>query len=96
LPAGTTITTAVEVFTSDLSGLRFGVSGDLSTTKPFVLQNYPNVIYPASRVTDFTIYTSDVSTSGGAPVGTSIIINIIVNAPNFGGESVFSFRARVI
>jgi hypothetical protein len=96
LPVGTTITTAVEVFTSDLSGLRFGVSGDLSTTKPFVLQNYPNVIYPASRVTDFTIYASDVSTSGGAPVGTSIIINIIINAPNFGGEAVFSFRARVI
>jgi hypothetical protein len=96
LPVGTTITTAVEVFTSDLSGLRFGVSGDLSTTRPFVLQNYPSVIYPASRVTDFTIYASDVSTSGGAPVGTSIIINIIVSAPNFGGESVFSFRARVI
>jgi hypothetical protein len=95
LPTGTSITTTIE-FTTDLIGIKFGVSGDLSTGRPFTLLNYPTVVDPGPRVTDFTIYVSDLSsaTSGGAPIGQTMIVNLIVNSPNI-GVSVFSFRARI-
>ncbi|MBM4160213.1 MAG: hypothetical protein FJ217_03845 [Ignavibacteria bacterium] len=94
LPVGTKITTTIE-FTSDLIGIKFGVSGDLSTTKPFTMQNYPAVVDPGSRVTNFTIYVSDLSSSGGAPSGQTFIVNLIVEAPNL-GDATFSFRARIL
>jgi len=95
LPVGTTITATIE-FTSDLIGIKFGVSGDLSTSKPFVLQNYPAVVDPGPRVTDFTIYVSDLSSSGGAQTGQTMIVNISVDAPNISGTATFSFRAKIL
>jgi hypothetical protein len=94
LPVGTSITTTIE-FTSDLLGIKFGVSGDLSTTKSFIMQNYPAVVDPGLRVTDFTIFVSDLSSSGGAPSGQAMIVNLIVNVPNI-GEATFSFRAKIL
>ncbi len=94
LPVGTQITTSIN-FTSDLIGIKFGVSGDLSSTQPFYLQNYAAVINPGPRVTDFTIYVSDLSSSGGAQSGQTMIVNITVNAPNITGTATFSFRAKI-
>jgi hypothetical protein len=94
LPVGTQISTGID-FTSDLVGIRFGVSGDLSSTQPFNMANYASVIYPGPRVTDFTIFVSDLSSGGGAPSGQTMIINITVNAPNIPGTATFSFRARI-
>ena len=94
LPVGTQISTSIQ-FTSDLVGISFGVSGDLSTSQPFYMQNYATVIYPGPRVTDFTVYVSDLSSGGGAPVGQTMLVNITVNAPNITGTATFSFRARI-
>jgi hypothetical protein len=93
LPVGTKITTVIE-FTTDLVGIKFGLSGDLSSTEPFILPNYPAVVNGGTRVTDFTFYVSDLSSSGGAPSGQTLIVLIIVQAPNIGTYT-FSFTAKI-
>ncbi len=81
LPVGTTFGVSFE-FTSDIAGIRFGSSGDIPSTGVNTLTNYPGVIYPGPKRTQFTFSVSDLSTGGGATVGQRVIVTVRVNAPN--------------
>jgi len=87
LPVGTSISSKVD-FTSDLTGIKFGISGDLSSEVSFIMPNGPYVVDPGSGVTDFTFYASDLSSSTGAPVGQRVTIIITINAPNIGATTI--------
>lgn len=95
LPVGTKISMKIE-FTSDVSGIKFGSSGDLSTDEPFVQPNGPWVVDPGPRVTDFNFRISDLSTAGGATIGQTIIVKITIEAPNMGPPFTVSFSGRVL
>ena len=93
LPVGTTFSASIS-FTSDVSGVRFGVYGDLSDESPYTIPNGSWVVDPGPNVTDFSFRVADLSTGGGATVGQSIIVKIAVNAPNI-GQKTFSFSGVV-
>ncbi len=78
LPDGTKITASVE-FNSDQPGLKYGVSGDLSSVTYFEMPNEAYARFPGTGVTDFTFTVSDLSSS---PIGIIITIHITVEAPN--------------
>lgn len=87
LPVGTKISVKID-FTSDVSGIKFGVSGDFSTDESFVMPNGPWMVDPGPGITDFTFRVTDLSTGGGATVGQSVIVKIIIDAPNIGIRTV--------
>jgi hypothetical protein len=90
---GTTISASV-TFTSDVVGLQFGVSGNISSAAQFTMPVASFARFPGPGITDFTFRVSDLSTNGGAPTGQSVIVNITISSP--GLQSVtYSFTAVV-
>ena len=83
LPVGTSISSKVD-FTTDLTGIKFGISGDLSSEATFYQPNGPYVVDPGPGITDFTFYVSDLSSGVGAPVGQTVTVILTINAPNIG------------
>jgi len=77
---GTSISASVS-FTSDVIGLKFGVSGDISDAAQFTMPDAPYARFPGAGITDFTFRVSDLSTNGGATLGQSVIVNIVIGAP---------------
>jgi hypothetical protein len=88
---GTTISASIS-FTSDVVGIKFGVSGDLSDVAQFVMPVASYARFPdsggTSGVTDFTFSVSDLSTNGGATVGQTVIVNITITAPGLAVRTV--------
>ncbi|HTY36753.1 MAG TPA: hypothetical protein VMH23_06565, partial [Bacteroidota bacterium] len=70
---GTTITASV-IFTSDVPGIKFGVGGDLSSDRAFIMPIAGYARFLGSGTTDFTFTVSDLSTGGGATVGQTMIV----------------------
>ncbi len=91
---GTTITASVE-FTSDISGIKFGVGGGLSSTRAFIMPNASYARYPGSDITDFSFFVSDLSTGTGAPIGQSMIVSLEIVSPNLASR-VVSFSAVIV
>jgi hypothetical protein len=94
LPDLTTVVTSV-IFTSDVPGIAFGVGGDLSSSRGFVMPNASYARFPGPRITDFTFFVSDLSTNGGATVGQSMIVQIEISAANLDARIV-SFPAVIV
>ncbi|MCX6143578.1 MAG: Ig-like domain-containing protein [Ignavibacteriales bacterium] len=91
---GTTISASIN-FTSDVVGLKFGVSGSISDAVQFVMPAAPFARFSnQAGVTDFTFRVSDLSTNGGAPLNQTVIVNITISSPNF-QSSTYSFTAVV-
>jgi hypothetical protein len=90
---GTTITGSV-TYTSDVAGIAFGASGDLSTSRPFVMPNAGYARYPGNSVTDFTFTVSDLSTGGGADVGQTLMVQFVIDAPGL-ATKVISFNCFI-
>jgi hypothetical protein len=91
---GTTITAIID-FTSDVSGIKFGVGGDLSSSRAFVMPNASYARFPGANITDFSFFVSDLSTNGGAPVGQSMIVTLEIVSPNL-ATRVVSFAAVIV
>jgi hypothetical protein len=77
---GTTISASV-TFTSDVVGIKFGVSGDLSDVVQFVMPVASYARFPGPGVTSFSFSVSDLSTNGGAPAGQTVIVQLTINSP---------------
>jgi hypothetical protein len=72
---------AIVTFTSDVVGVKFGVSGDLTDVAPFSMPVAGYARFPGPGVTFFTFNVSDLSTNGGASVGQSILVQLVITAP---------------
>jgi hypothetical protein len=90
---GTTISASI-TFTSDVVGIKFGVSGGLSDVVQFVMPIASYARFPGPGVTAFTFNVSDLSTNGGAVVGQTVIVQITVTSPGL-ATSVSSFTCVV-
>jgi hypothetical protein len=84
---GTTISASIS-FTSDVIGLKFGVSGDLSDVVQFSMPVASYARFPGPGVTFFTFSVSDLSTNGGATVGQTVIVNLTISAPGLAVRTV--------
>jgi len=84
---GTTISSSVS-FTSDVVGLKFGVSGGLSDVAQFVMPVASYARFPGPGVTFFTFSVSDLSTNGGATLGQTVIVNLTITAPGLAASTV--------
>jgi hypothetical protein len=93
LPSGTTINATVS-YTTDVAGIAFGVSGDISTKRVFTMPNAGYARFTGSGLTDFTFQVSDLSTGGGATIGQTVIVDIYIDAPGL-APKVISFPCRV-
>ncbi|MBM4169879.1 MAG: hypothetical protein FJ215_12110 [Ignavibacteria bacterium] len=87
LPVGTRISTTID-FTTDLTGIKFGASGDFSTDFPYNFLNGPWAVDPGPGTTNFTFRLADLSAGGGAAIGQSIVVRITIDAPNIGVRTV--------
>ena len=76
---GTTIAASV-TFTSDVVGIKFGVSGDLSDVVQFVMPDAGFARFPGPGITSFTFRVSDLST-GGAPLNLTVLVTIAISSP---------------
>ena len=83
---GTTIAASV-TFTSDVVGIKFGVSGDLSDAVQFVMPAAGFARFPGPGITAFTFFVSDLS-EGGAPVGQTVIVQLAISAPGLAARIV--------
>lgn len=89
---GTKITTSI-TFTSDLTGISFGVSGDLSSSSPFIMPTAGNRRFAGPENTDFTFTVSDLSNSPAAS-GQTLLVQILIDAPGY-GNIIRSFSCKV-
>jgi hypothetical protein len=88
---GTTITTSVTVVTTTMEGVKFGVSGDLSSNRAFAMPNAGYARYPGPGITDFTFSVSDVSLASASTLGMSFLVEIAIDAPGL-ATRVLSFN----
>jgi len=84
---GTTISASI-TFTSDVVGIKFGVSGDLSDVVQFVMPVASYARFPGPGVTFFNFNVSDLSTNGGASVGQTVIVQLTITAPGLATRTV--------
>ncbi|MFH0990701.1 MAG: Ig-like domain-containing protein [bacterium] len=85
LPTGTSITTKVD-FTSNLSGVKFAVSGGLNSDQGFTMPNGSYVVDPGPNVTTFSIVVSDLSVPGTPTSGQLLNVIISIDAPGIGPQ----------
>ncbi len=90
---GTTISASI-TFTSDVVGIKFGVSGDLSDVVQFLMPVASYARFPGPGVTFFTFNVSDLSTNGGASVGQTVIVQLTITSPGL-ATRVVSFACVV-
>ncbi len=90
---GTTIGVSLS-YTTDVVGIAFGASGQLSSSSGFMMPNAGFARFPASGVTDFTFFVSDLSTGGGATLGQSVLVTVIISSPGL-ATAVVSFGCVV-
>ena len=93
LPVGTSINISID-FTTNVSGIKFTTTGDLTAGTPYVIPNAAYIVSGGAGVTDFSFRVVDLSQTG-APTGQLMNVIITVNAPNIGSVT-RSFNAVVL
>jgi len=92
---GTTITTSVTVVSTTMEGVKFGVSGGLSSNRPFTMPNAGYARYPGAGITDFTFQVSDVSLASATTTGMSFLVEIAIEAPGL-ATTIISFNCLTL
>jgi len=92
---GTTISTTI-TFTSNVTGIAFGVSGDLSSAQAFTMPVAAYARFPGRGVTDFTFSVSDLTSPVGGITasGQTLLVQITINSPGLGAVTT-SFSCKV-
>lgn len=80
LPGGTKVITTVS-YTTDVSGIKFDVTGDLSSASAFTIPDAEYAMFPGRGITDFTIYVNDLSVPSAITAGQKVTVQLSFEAP---------------